>query len=166
VNAAHEQAIVAFHEGSHACLHRYFGHEVQELAIRPEQHCKLRVGQEVEGLDYIIGCCAGKAAVDRWYGYKAKSDDNWRASKDRAQALKAALHLSDGDNEAAELLVWWGERRADILVEQQWGQIHSLAFALLEHDSLTGEAVNAILNGSNGAVVNTTWSGLDGQGIP
>jgi hypothetical protein len=41
-------------------------------------------------------------------------------------------------------------RRAALLVEKQWPQIHKLAFALLEHDSLTGAQVKAILNGSNG----------------
>ena len=40
-------------------------------------------------------------------------------------------------------------RRAELLVEKQWPQIHKLAFALLEHDSLTGDQVKAILNGGN-----------------
>jgi hypothetical protein len=83
--------------------------------------------------------------MDKWYGWKAKSGDNWKASKDHAQAFAAALGFSDNDAEAAELLVAWAERRADVIVDQLWAQIHKLAFALLEHDSLTGAQVKAFL---------------------
>jgi len=71
---------------------------------------------------------------DKWYGWKAKSDNAWLESKDHSDALAAALRVSDGDNKAAELLVKWGERRADVLVAEQWPQIHKLAFALLERN--------------------------------
>jgi hypothetical protein len=92
--------------------------------------------------------------MNKWYGCKAKSDDNWKASKDHAQAFAAALGFSDNDAEAAELLVAWAERRADVIVDQLWAQIHKLAFALLEHDSLTGAQVKAILDGRNGSAPN------------
>jgi len=46
-------------------------------------------------------------------------------------------------------LLDWLEHRAKKLVEEKWSQIHKLAFALLEHDSLTGDQVKAILNGGN-----------------
>ena len=47
--------------------------------------------------------------------------------------------------QTAELLVKWGERRADVLVEEQWPQIHKLAFALLEHEQLNGEQIDKLL---------------------
>ena len=52
-------------------------------------------------------------------------------------------------SQAAEHLLVHVMRRAELLVEKQWPQIHKLAFALLEHDSLTGDQVKAILNGGN-----------------
>jgi hypothetical protein len=76
-------------------------------------------------------CCAGKAAIDKWYGWKAQSDDAWKASKDHAEAFAAALQLSDNDADAAELLVKWAERRANVVVEQQWAQSAPTPDALL-----------------------------------
>lgn len=151
MNAPNRQEVMAFHESGHATISHHFGHKIAEVAARPESYCKLSGGQEVNGFDYMIHCCAGKAGVDRLYGYKAQKDTNWKASKDRGDAFAAALHLSNNDTEAAELLVWWAERMAEVLVERQWPQVHRLAFALLEHDSLTGDQVNAVLNGSNGS---------------
>jgi len=57
--------------------------------------------------------------------------------------------VSDNDTKTAELLVKWGERRADVLVEEQWPQIHKLAFALLEHEQgkLDAGEIDEALNG-------------------
>ena len=63
----------------------------------------------------------------------------------------AALSLSDNDAKAAELLVKWAERRAEVIVKRRWKQVHRLAYALLEFDRLTGEQVTRVLNGSNGS---------------
>jgi hypothetical protein len=87
--------------------------------------------------------------MDRWYGYKAKGEQNWRGSDDRKQALTCALKLSDGDTEAAELLVKWGERRAEVMVGRTWPQVHKLAFALLEHGKLSGDQVRDLLGGQD-----------------
>jgi hypothetical protein len=61
--------------------------------------------------------------MDKWYGWKTKSDENWKASKDHAEAFAAALWFSDNDAEAAGLLVKWSECMADVVVEQQSPQI-------------------------------------------
>ncbi len=100
-----------------------------------------RIGMEIT----IIASCAGKAAIDKWYGWKAEGDQNWRASKDYSDAFAAALKVSDGDEQAAALLVTWGERMADALVEAQWPSVHRLAFALLEKDQLNGEQIDKLL---------------------
>jgi hypothetical protein len=157
LKALARQEVEAIHEAGHATISHYFGHKIAEVVRRPdESYTKLSGGQKVNGLDFMIHCCAGKAGVDKLYGYKAEKDTNWRGSKDCGDALAAALRLSGNDTEAAELLVWWAERMAEVLVERQWGQVCRLANALLEHGSLSGEAVNQLFNGSNGAVVNTT----------
>jgi hypothetical protein len=98
-------------------------------------------------MELILACCAGKSAMDRWYGWKAKTDENWRASDDYKHARSLALRLNDGDEQGAELLVAWLERRAELLVEKQWPRIHKLAFALLDREKLCGSEINKILNG-------------------
>jgi len=70
------------------------------------------------------------------------------ASSDYVKASRLALEINDGDQQGAGLLMAWLERRTDVLVSAQWPQVSKLAFALLEHDSLTGAQVKAILNGS------------------
>jgi hypothetical protein len=48
------------------------------------------------------------------------------------------------------LLVKWGERMAGVLSVRLWPQIHKVAFALLEHDSLTGAQVKQLIESHNG----------------
>src|SRR4029453_5166043 len=81
-------------------------------------------------------------------------EEEWRASSDYVKASRLALEINDGDQQGAELLMAWLERRTDVLVSAQWPQVSKLAFALLEHDSLTGAQVKAILDGSNGSAPN------------
>jgi hypothetical protein len=81
-------------------------------------------------------------------------EEDWRASSDYVNASRLALEINDGDQQGAELLMAWLERRTDVLVSAQWPQVSKLAFALLEHDSLTGAQVKAILDGSNGSAPN------------
>jgi hypothetical protein len=92
--------------------------------------------------------------MDKWYGWKTKSDENWKASKDHAEAFAAALWFSDNDAEAAGLLVKWGSAWRTLLLSNSGRRFAKLAFALLEHDSLTGAQMKAILNGSNGSAPN------------
>jgi hypothetical protein len=99
-------------------------------------------------LNNIITCCAGKASIDRRYGYKAQDYLNWRASDDFRQARLYALQLNDGDAEGAELLLSWLARRAELLVEKQWAQIQKLAFALLERERIAGPELHKIMHES------------------
>jgi len=61
--------------------------------------------------------------VDYWCSSNAKSEENWLGSRERRQALIAVIQLSDGDREAAELLVRWSERRAKAIIEKHWPQV-------------------------------------------
>jgi len=140
-----------YHEAGHSIAHQFFGHKIIEVKTGSDAEAGCRVApQKVEALDFIVACCGGKAAVDQLYRAKATTDKNWQASKDHADAFRVALHVSDGDAQAAELLVKWGERMADVVCLRLWPQIHKLAFALLEHGSLSGEHVKQLIQSHNG----------------
>jgi ATP-dependent Zn protease len=159
-NAVHGQELIAFHEAAHATLFHCFNLSVESVEISEDTgHCVTpdewslafsdsgikKLVQREALFRLIIASCAGKAAMDRWYGYKAKSDQNWRASEDRKQALSRALQINNGDQTGAELLLAWLERRAELLVERHWSQIHKLAFALLEREKLSGAEITQIM---------------------
>jgi hypothetical protein len=122
-NGLWPQEVRAFRESGHAVARHYFGHKIVEVKAGSdaEAGCWLAGGQDVEPRDFIVGCCAGKAAVDQAFG-KAGTDDNWLCSNDHADAFKVALHVSDGDAQAAELLVKWGQQMADVLCVRRWPQ--------------------------------------------
>src|SRR6266496_2914171 len=150
--------IRAFHESGHACAHHHFSHPVSEVAIGGDDggYCAFARGakryfsddetkalkQREAHLEQAITCCAGKYAVAALNGRRA--DYGWKRSEDRAQALRYCLAYCDGDEVAAELLLAYAMRRAELLVEKRWPQIHKLAFGLLEHEKLTGEQVKQI----------------------
>jgi hypothetical protein len=151
----------AWHEAAHCCVGEVaFGHPVQEVAISENGeisgYCRPMGGvmweYEPEALakrelllQYAIRACAGRAAMDKVWGYKPSDDRNWRASKDHAQALECCLTIADGDAEAAEYLLAYSLRRAEILVEKHWGEIGRVAYGLLVHERLTGDQVREIL---------------------
>ena len=134
---AHREPI-AIHEAGHFIAHIFFGHRVESAEVGEEYgYCKLRA-QDVDPFDYIIALCAGKAAVDRWYGWKRPGDEeNWRKSKDHAMAYRAALKVSGDDHESAALLMQWAEKRADVIVKERWSPLEQLAHALVEKGKLT-----------------------------
>jgi hypothetical protein len=165
MNAVTESESQAFHEAAHAAIHHYFGRPIAFVEIGegtsrcvlPDEWKEVVTDKDAwelakQGwlLNNIIACCAGRAAVDRCYGYKAKDDSNWKASDDYAQARECALQLNDGDSEGAELLVAWLARRAELLVEKQWPQIQRLGRALLGCDRIDGKQITHILKASGG----------------
>lgn len=141
-----------------------FGHPVERVEIGNGKGCcklqsrweesveaarSLELAKREAVLRLIVAACAGKAATLRWHelsGKKRFSDFGWKKSNDRKQAFDLALRLNDGDEVGAGLLLAWLQRRAEKLVEEEWPHIHKLAFALLEHRSLTGDQLSAILN--------------------
>jgi hypothetical protein len=160
MNAVQEQELIAFHESAHAVAHHCFNLPVASVEIGEDTgRCvprsawrvtlsderNLELAKREVLMQLIIASCAGKAAMDRCYGYKAKSDENWRASSDFKAALSYAILLNNGDEKGAELLLSWLARRAELLVERKWPQIHKLAFALLENEKLSGTEIYEIL---------------------
>jgi hypothetical protein len=147
--------VLAHHECGHAVVHQYFRHPIEEIEIAEsgEGHCSAgasglddpldaehnrdRIDRQCQ-LEYAMACMAGKATMDKWFGWKAKNDQNWRGSEDYKQAFDCALQLNDGDRAGAELLMKWLERRTELLVEKQWAQIQKLASALQEKQKFTG----------------------------
>jgi len=85
---------------------------------------------------HIVACCSGKAATDRWYGWKAASEENWLKSRDQREAFRVALQLSGGDALCAGMLMRWAEKRAEILVADHWNQLSDAAHTLLERGKL------------------------------
>jgi hypothetical protein len=160
MNAVHGQEIIAFHEAAHATLFHCFNIPVESVEAGQDTGCCVRpdewslklsddgIGKLVrrEALfRLIIASCAGKAAMNIWYGYAAKSDENWKASEDYKQALFYTLEINKGDREGAELLLDWLARRAEVIVKRRWPQIHKLAFALLDREKLSGAQIDEIL---------------------
>ena len=144
---------IAYHELGHCIAHKYFGHEVDSIEVREDFGCNWIPDQEVSPFAYIIACCAGKAAVDRWFGWKVKSDESWRNSDDHKRAYRVALKVSEGDHRASLLLVEWGERMADAIVEKHWGQFHDAACELVERGKMKVEHLKlkiASINGQHG----------------
>lgn len=154
LNDSDSRTIAALHESGHAATHHLFRHRINEVVVGDGSgHCRLAGPQEFNALEYIIAMCAGKAAMDKHFGWRVESakDQNWHESDDHKDALTAALKVSDGNPEAAEILVQWGEAMADSLVEREWPRITKLAGAVIKLGKLSGEQVTVILNGSNGA---------------
>jgi hypothetical protein len=112
--------------------HAFFGHKVDSVKVGENFGCTNLPKQKVNPYQFIIASCGGKAAVDRWYGWKSKSDENWRASDDYKKSLKVALWLNEGDTLAAEALLKWGERVADTIIEKHWDQFPGIVEALVE----------------------------------
>jgi hypothetical protein len=84
----------------------------------------------------------------KWYGFKAKADEKWKASDDYIQALSCALELNDGNRERADLLILWLLRRAENLVEKNWPKIRLVAAALVERDRRSGNEIRHIVRGA------------------
>jgi len=152
MNAVTESEVKAYHEAGHAFGFHAAGIPVKSLELDKctlscEYEQKLNQAQVTEIvkretlLQRAIACCCGKASVDRWYGYRMQEEPNWKASDDHAQAFSCALQLSDGDHTAAEFLVSYAMRMAELLVEKNWSQISRLSFELLERNKLSGPEI-------------------------
>jgi hypothetical protein len=153
----------AYHESGHCCaFHHYFNGIVEGVAITEDSGCcKLSqwerelseeevdrlVAREVL-LNSAISGCAGKFSTAKCNGHA--KDYGWKKSNDRAKAFARCLTLADNDEVAAEHLLSYAMRRAELLVEKQWNNITKIASALLEKEKLTGEEVSKLL--SNGKV--------------
>jgi len=112
-------------------LHSEFGHRVTTVEVGGDNGgcCKLALPQDVDPLDYIISLCGGKAAVDRWFGWRleGEEDENWHGSDDYRKANKVALEFSNGDAAAAAQLMKWAEAMAAHYVEKHWKEFHAPA---------------------------------------
>jgi hypothetical protein len=54
--------------------------------------------------------------VDEWYGWRAKTDDNWKASDDYGLAFRAALRLSNNADSSGVLAVSILKRKVNVAV--------------------------------------------------
>ena len=126
----------AYHELGHFFAHTSFGHRVDSVEIGENfGRCKL-AAQDVNPFDLIIALHAGRAAVDRWYGWQTKRDEAWLASDDHAKAYKVALQLSNGSHTAAGHLMSWAQRMAADYINKHFAELHEPARLLAERGTL------------------------------
>ena len=133
-----DRARESYHESSHLFAFLHYGIRVDFVEVG-DNFGRTRVPpQDIDDLlGYIVALCAGRAAVNKWRGYKTTGDEaGWRKSKDRALAHEAALKVSKGDHKAALLLMRWAERMADSFVEAHWHELHEPARLLAEKGTL------------------------------
>jgi len=136
---------IAVHELGHVFAHGYFGHKVDKVEVGDDYGRTHLPDQTMNAFEYLIACCSGKAAVDRWFGWKSEPDEAWAQSDDHKRAYHAALRVSEGDHSAAAILLRWAERMADTLIERHWDQFPDAVRALCERATLR------ILNGTKAA---------------
>ena len=90
----------------------------------------------------IMAKLAAKCVMQRVGVY---DDAEWRTRSDYVHALEFALELNGGDQQGAELMLAWLERKTDILITELWPQINELTYALLNKGRLSGREVIEIL---------------------
>src|SRR5262245_7075770 len=120
MNTERQREQISFHEAGHAVLRHCLKLPVVSVEVTENggrctapNEClfelsdagiKKLVRQEAV-FRLIVAGCGGRAVMDRFYGYKAKSDANWKASSDYKNSFRLALEITGGDREGAELLV-------------------------------------------------------------
>ena len=134
-----DRARESYHEIGH--MFAFIHHGIRVDSCEVGDGCgRTRVpSQDVDDpLGYIVALCAGKAAVEKWHGYRTPNDKAaWRKSDDHRRAYEAALKVSNGSHSAASILIKWAECMADAFVEAHWHELHEPARMLAEKGELT-----------------------------
>jgi hypothetical protein len=134
-----ERESPAWHELGHAYVYRHYGYEVESVEVGDNCGSTTLPKQTVNAFHLIVAKCAGKASVDKFYGWRSPNEDNWRGSEDFKTACRVALSVSQGDHRAAALLVQWGGLVADKLIDVYWSEICPEVVRLVEHGRLDFE---------------------------
>lgn len=154
--AVKELELKAIHESGHAVIRWHFKHPIESLELDRvtgpnewqqsfSENLLAELAKRESLMEMIIVACAGRAAMDRFYGRKAQREDNWKASDDFQSAFSLALQLNDGDSEAAMSMLAWLQRRAELLVERNWPAIQRLGTALVERGKIKGTEISHII---------------------
>jgi hypothetical protein len=127
----------ALSRARHFFAHTSFGHRVDSVEIGENfGRCKLAAQDLNQRSIFIIALHAGRAAVDRWYGWQTRRDEAWLASDDHAKAYKVALQLSNGSHTAAGHLMSWAQRMAADYINKHFAELHEPARLLAERRTL------------------------------
>jgi ATP-dependent Zn protease len=132
----------AYHESGHAVIFHRYGHKIYEVSIKRGAtketraaylgHVEADRGLKIEGLVALFG---GSAAETIAFG--EHNPDGCRTDKE----LAAAVKLWD------DALDWRGKAMFEAfrILRQRWSSVEALAECLLEHETLTGDQVSAII---------------------
>jgi hypothetical protein len=139
-----------YHEAGHAFMRRRLGYEVAFAQISENRsECFVRAKQGTGGLkcdlDGLICACSGYAAES----IAGVCDEAERlSSKDYTRGLQIAKRLSGDDDQAAELLMDWARRMAEVILSAHREKVERLSHALLTRRRITGDEIRELL-GSN-----------------
>ena len=153
MNAVCDYEATCYEEISHAVIHHHFRREIEEVVATDggRSYCQLASEsgfndaelKERESLSRsIMASLAAKWTARKLGGY---DDAKWRASSDYVKASRWALRLNNGDQQGAELLMSWLERKTELLIEQQWREINAATHVLLNTGRLSGAQVHDII---------------------
>jgi hypothetical protein len=150
-----KKTATAFEEASHAVIHHHFRREIAEVVATNEGsggYCQLTGGESAFNLTElrrheslcrsIMAKLAAKCVAQRLRCY---DEAEWKGSADFVKATRFALELNGGDQQGAELLLAWLQRKTELLISELWPQVSKLAYALLDKQKLSGCEVREII---------------------
>lgn len=153
----------AHHEAGHAVMAFLLGHKVRSVTIVPgatpdgEQYQGMVHSTPRGRVDFysntpamrikiehvIMVTLAGDIAQRK---FRPRSSRTWHASADRTTAADMALSLCGSGEQTSAFLAWLHIRTRDI-IHDRWRVVKSVAAALLERETLTGEELRQVIFG-------------------
>jgi ATP-dependent Zn protease len=140
-----ERQDAAYHESGHLCVAWALGAEVFKGTIRPYGLFRgLAIyghDQAGEGADCnrVVSLLAGQIAERR---FNPRSGDGAEGDRERVSRLLVAMCRSPA---AAKIVRAECAVRAEKLVAANWDAIEAVALALIEHETLSGDELNLLL---------------------
>jgi hypothetical protein len=137
--------IAAHHEAGHAIVAHKLGVTVRSVSIDQDgggvtKHNRI-VGNERAILISLAGPYAQRRYAPKSH-WRARSHTGFKSGRDFDDVVDL-IYAMHGTGKAAEAYHRYVEARAEQPVEQHWKQIEHLAQQLVQHGTVTGEAMKA-----------------------
>ena len=153
---------IAYHEAGHAVADHVLGFKIKDVTIVPKEgtlgavtslrpwRFSDRSGVTLKSIAHfhgrIISALAGKESQRR---FSPKSIRTHQAASDYDTVGDLLLRLHGEETEASLAFKYLQARTRNLVSHpQKWRQIQDLASALLEHQTLSGQEVKAVLRAS------------------